>query len=39
MRHIADGKSFNPPSTIEDITVLDELRDLMGEKKIGLAFV
>jgi acyl-coenzyme A synthetase/AMP-(fatty) acid ligase len=39
MRHIADGKPFNPPSTIEDITVLDELRELMGEKGIGIAFV
>ena len=38
MRHIADGKAFNPPSTIEDMSVLDELRDLMGEKRIGLAF-
>ena len=38
MRHIADGKAFNPPSTIEDMTVLDELRDLMGEKGVGLAF-
>ena len=35
MRHIADGKAFNPPSTIEDITVLDELLELMREKKIG----
>ncbi len=36
MRHIADGKPFNPPSTIEDMSVLDELRELMGEKKIGV---
>lgn len=35
MRAIADKKSFNPPSTIEDITVLDELEDIMKEKKIG----
>ena len=39
MRHIADGKPFAPPSTIEDMTVLDELKELMSEKKIGLAFV
>ena len=39
MRHIADGKSFNAPSTIEDITVLDELRELMREKGVGLAFI
>jgi acyl-coenzyme A synthetase/AMP-(fatty) acid ligase len=38
MRHIADEKPFNPPSTIEDITVLDELRDLMTEKRIGKRF-
>lgn len=38
MRHIADGKSFSAPSTIEDITVLDELGQLMKEKGIGLAF-
>jgi propionyl-CoA synthetase len=38
MRNIADGKSFAPPSTIEDITVLDEMRDLMGKLHIGVAF-
>lgn len=37
MRNIADGKTFTPPSTIEDITVLDELADLMKDKGIGLA--
>ncbi|MCB0567515.1 MAG: propionyl-CoA synthetase [Phaeodactylibacter sp.] len=35
MRHIADGKSFNPPSTIEDMTVLPELEGLMKDKHIG----
>lgn len=35
IRAIADGKSFNPPSTIEDITVLDELKELMKVQKIG----
>jgi acyl-coenzyme A synthetase/AMP-(fatty) acid ligase len=39
MRYIADGISFSPPSTIEDITVLDELRGTMAEKKIGKAFL
>lgn len=34
MRAIADGQSFNPPSTIEDITVLDELKVLMTEQGI-----
>ena len=36
MRHIADGKTFSMPSTIEDATVLDELREVMREKKIGV---
>ncbi|PTM13474.1 MAG: propionyl-CoA synthetase [Bacteroidetes bacterium] len=35
MRAIADDIPFNPPSTIEDITVLDELRILMKEKRVG----
>lgn len=35
MRAIADNRPFNPPSTIEDMTVLDELKLLMQEKKIG----
>ncbi|GAB4495295.1 MAG: hypothetical protein OHK0019_23970 [Saprospiraceae bacterium] len=39
MRCIADGKAFQPPSTIEDITVLDELHDVLQEKQIGVAFV
>jgi acyl-coenzyme A synthetase/AMP-(fatty) acid ligase len=38
MRAMTDGKSFSPPSTIEDITVLDELNELMREHKIGVAF-
>jgi acyl-coenzyme A synthetase/AMP-(fatty) acid ligase len=32
MRFIADKKTFSPPSTIEDIAVLDELREIMKEK-------
>ena len=35
MRAIADDRSFNPPSTIEDMSVLDELDGLMKEKTIG----
>ena len=35
MRHLADGKSFNPPSTIEDMGVLDEIKDLLELKKVG----
>lgn len=38
IRHIADGKTFSPPSTIEDIRVLDEMRDLMAAENIGQAF-
>ena len=35
IRAIADQRSFNPPSTIEDVSVLDELKMLMEEKNIG----
>lgn len=38
MRNIADGQSFNTPSTIEDISVLDQLRTLMESQQIGQAF-
>lgn len=38
IRYIADGRSFNPPSTIEDMEVLDELRVRMKEEKLGQAF-
>lgn len=37
MRNMADGKAFATPSTIEDLTVLDELAELMAEKEIGIA--
>ncbi len=36
MRAIADQTAFNSPSTIEDITVLDELKGLMQREKVGL---
>lgn len=39
IRAIADGKKFSPPSTIEDMSVLDELKILMKEKEVGIAFV
>jgi len=35
MRSIADAKPYTPPSTIEDPAVLDELKILMLQKKIG----
>jgi len=36
IRAIADKRAFNPPSTIEDMSVLGELEVLMKEKNIGL---
>lgn len=38
MRFIADGQSYKAPSTIEDISVLDELKVLMKEQAVGQAF-
>ena len=38
MRCIADGKPYQPPSTIEDPVVLEELHELMHDKQIGAAF-
>ncbi len=35
MRAIADKKTYNPPSTIEDMTVLPELEAVMKAKNIG----
>jgi len=35
MRAIADKKTFNPPSTIEDISVLKELEIMMKQKSVG----
>lgn len=35
IRAIADEKAFNPPSTIEDMSVLDELKEQMTTKEIG----
>ena len=37
MRHMADGKTFSTPSTIEDITVLDEIKDVMQDRHVGHA--
>lgn len=39
MRFIADGKPFSPPSTIEDMTVLDEIEAKMKAEGIGQAFL
>lgn len=35
MRNMADGKGFSPPSTIEDMSVLGELENIMKEKHVG----
>jgi len=35
MRKITDQQPFNPPSTIEDMSVLGELEELVKSKKIG----
>lgn len=35
MRHITDNKPFSPPSTIEDMSVLEELETLIQAKQIG----
>lgn len=39
LRHIADGKSFSIPSTIDDPVILEEVKEDMSNHKMGLAFV
>lgn len=34
MRHIADGEQYTTPSTIEDVTVLNELTGIMADMKV-----
>jgi acetate--CoA ligase len=36
MRHLADGENFKPPSTIEDMSVLGEIGELLKMKKVGI---
>jgi hypothetical protein len=38
MRYIADGKKFSPPSTIEDMSVLEDIKGKMKAENIGQAF-
>ena len=38
MRQIADGESFNVPSTIDDPAILTEIAERLEERKIGSAF-
>ncbi|MDI9858697.1 propionyl-CoA synthetase [Flectobacillus roseus] len=38
IRQIADGESFNVPSTIDDPTILHEITQRLQERNIGLAY-
>ncbi|PQJ10467.1 propionyl-CoA synthetase [Flavipsychrobacter stenotrophus] len=39
IRNIADGTRFTMPSTIEDPTVLEEIKQVMRTRKLGNAFI
>ena len=36
--HIADGKPYSIPSTIDDPSILDEVKNVLQERKLGIAF-
>jgi len=38
IRQIADGESFAVPSTIDDPAILDEIKLVLQERRLGLAF-
>lgn len=38
IRQIADGETFALPSTIDDPKILDEIREILEERKLGIAF-
>lgn len=38
IRQIADGESYTLPSTIDDPRILEEIREALEERKLGLAF-
>ena len=38
IRQIADGQSFAIPSTIDDPTVLEEIKQTLSERQLGIAF-
>ena len=38
IRKMADGQTFDMPSTIEDPVTLDELREYLKKNKVGMAF-
>ena len=35
MRNIADGENFQVPSTIDDEAIIDEIKEVLEEAKIG----
>jgi acyl-coenzyme A synthetase/AMP-(fatty) acid ligase len=39
LRKIADGEAFTIPSTIDDPAVLDEIKEELAARRIGLAFM
>ncbi len=39
LRKIADGEAFTIPSTIDDPAVLDEIKEELAARRIGLAFI
>ncbi|GAA3917188.1 AMP-binding protein [Hymenobacter algoricola] len=38
LRQLADGEEFAPPSTIDDPLILDEIRERLAVRGVGLAF-
>jgi propionyl-CoA synthetase len=38
IRQIADGEPYTLPSTIDDPRILEEIRETLEERKLGLAF-
>jgi acyl-coenzyme A synthetase/AMP-(fatty) acid ligase len=38
IRHIADGETYNIPSTIDDPAILDEIAERLRERRLGMAF-
>jgi propionyl-CoA synthetase len=38
LRQLADGEAFTVPSTIDDPLILDEIRDRLAARGVGLAF-
>jgi propionyl-CoA synthetase len=38
IRQIADGETYTLPSTIDDPKVLEEIRETLEDRKLGIAF-